>query len=121
LQLQGIARAAMDISDGLVQDASHMARASGVSLVLDICNVPLSAAGRARGIDFVASGAAGGDDYELLLAVPPDNKAALLESAAQHDVAVTCIGRFEQGAAEVRAVNADGAAVELGHKGWSHF
>jgi thiamine-monophosphate kinase len=121
LRLHGIANAAMDISDGLVQDAGHMARASGVTLVLNVDQVPLSAAGRAAGNDFVASGAAGGDDYELLLAAPPEHETALRAAAAEAGVAVTCIGRFEHGAPEVRAVDASGARRGLGRKGWSHF
>jgi thiamine-monophosphate kinase len=121
LNLHGIARAAMDISDGLVQDSGHMARASGVALELEIGNVPLSAAGCAAGADFVASGAAGGDDYELLLAVPPIHDTALLACVAASTVTVTRIGRFVEGAPEVRGVGNDGAVVKLGGKGWSHF
>lgn len=121
LHLHGIAHAAMDISDGLVQDAGHLARASGVALVLNIDNVPLSLGGRAAGSDFVASGTAGGDDYELLLAVPPENKAALRASAAKSGVPVTRIGRFAEGNPDVRAVDATGTHVALGQGGWSHF
>jgi thiamine-monophosphate kinase len=121
LQIAGVAHAAMDVSDGLVQDAGHMARASGVGLVLDLAHVPLSAAGRAEGAMFVASGVAGGDDYELLLAVPPDGATALVAAAHAAGVAITRIGKFIEGPAEVRAVDACGLAFELGIGGWSHF
>ncbi len=121
LNLHGIAHAAMDISDGLIQDASHIARASGIALEIEVARVPLSAAGRAAGPDFVASGVAGGDDYELLLAVPPERENALQEVAASHGLIFTRIGRFVAGAPDVRGIAADGSFVELGGRGWSHF
>jgi thiamine-monophosphate kinase len=121
LALNAIAHAAMDISDGLVQDAGHMARASNVALTLEIARVPLSDAGRAAGPDFVSSGVAGGDDYELLLAVPPENEPLLRASAAQAAIQITRIGRFTQGPPAVHGVAPDGTPIPLGGKGWSHF
>jgi thiamine-monophosphate kinase len=121
LALHGIAHAAMDISDGLVQDSGHIARASGVALDLDVARVPLSPAGRAAGTDFVTSGTAGGDDYELLLAVPPANESLLRAAVATSSLPVTRIGRFVEGPPEVRGHAADGSSVPLGGKGWSHF
>jgi len=121
LALHGIVNAAMDVSDGLVQDAGHMARASGVALRIETALVPVSAAGRAAGAAFVASGAAGGDDYELLLAVPPDRTVALAEACAAAGVPVTRIGRFSLGPPDVTGVGVDGKKVPLGGGGWSHF
>jgi thiamine-monophosphate kinase len=121
LQLHGVVSAAMDVSDGLVQDAGHMARASGVALRIETERVPVSAAGREAGLQFVESGAAGGDDYELLLAVPVAREAALLEGAGAAGVPVTRIGRFLEGAPEVTGVRQDGSVVALGGGGWSHF
>ena len=121
LALHGVVHAAMDVSDGLVQDAGHIARASGVSLVIDTALVPLSAAGREAGPAFVESGVAGGDDYELLLAVPPDRAGALVRVCAQSGVAVTRIGRFGAGPGEVTGRRGDGSTAELGGGGWSHF
>ncbi len=121
LALHGMVHAAMDVSDGLVQDAGHMARASGVSLVIETALVPVSQAGRAEGPSFVESGVAGGDDYELLLAVPPEKAVALGRACAQSGVAVTRIGRFGPGSGSVTGVRGDGSAAELGSGGWSHF
>ena len=121
LALHGVVHAAMDVSDGLVADAGHVARASGVSLVIETALVPLSAAGREAGPAFVESGVAGGDDYELLLAVPPDRAGALVRVCAQGGVAVTRIGRFGTGPGEVTGRRGDGSAAELGGGGWSHF
>ncbi len=121
LALHGIVSAAMDVSDGLVQDAGHMARASGVALRLETARVPVSAAGQEAGPRFVETGVAGGDDYELLLAVPPGQDDALRAAAAAAGVKVTRIGWFVEGAPEVTGVAADGSAVALGGGGWSHF
>jgi thiamine-monophosphate kinase len=118
LPLHGIATAAMDISDGLVQDAGHIARASNLTLTLEPHLVPLPPAA-ASIPDFVASGAAGGDDYELLLAAPPSAETALED--AMKSIPITRIGRFTTGPAEVRAITASGAPQPLGGRGWSHF
>ena len=121
LALHGIAHAAMDVSDGLVQDSGHMARASGLTLALTPALVPLSPAGRGAGADFVTSGIAGGDDYELLLAVPPANETRLASVMQEAGVPITRIGRFVAGPPEVRGVAPDGAECPLGSGGWSHF
>ncbi len=121
LKLHGIATAAMDISDGLIQDAGHIARASGVAVEIEVARVPLSAAGNAAGPDFVASGVAGGDDYELLLAAPPEHETTLMAVAAGPGLAFTRIGRFVAGAPDVRGIAANGSVMALGGRGWSHF
>ena len=119
LNLHGIATAAMDVSDGLVQDAGHMARASGRALDLFVSQVPLSAAGRAAGATFVASGEAGGDDYELLIAAPPARRAALIDACG--DLRITRIGRFGEGPFAMRGLDAADCPIPLGGRGWSHF
>ncbi|PPC91726.1 MAG: thiamine-phosphate kinase [Methylocystis sp.] len=66
------ASAAMDISDGLAGDLAKLCRASGVSAVVDLASVPLSAAAReAIAIDpaLFETAITGGDDYEILIAV----------------------------------------------------
>ena len=69
------ANAMMDVSDGLLLDALRMARASKLSVIIDVDALPLSSAfvGE-RGQDRVARlfAATGGDDYALLAALPPD-------------------------------------------------
>ena len=121
LPLHGIVHAAMDVSDGLIQDAGHMARASGVSLVIETALVPVSATGREAGPAFVESGAAGGDDYELLFAVPPDHSGAFARAVAASGITAARIGFFGEGAGEVTGIRRDGSAAELGGGGWSHF
>ncbi len=119
LALPGIVSAAMDVSDGLVQDAGHLCRAGGLAAEISAPLVPLSPAARACGL--LARCLTGGDDYELLLAVPPGREAALVAECARVGVMVTRIGRFVAGAASVRVTDADGIEQNLGPHGWSHF
>jgi thiamine-monophosphate kinase len=124
LRLAGIATAAMDISDGLVQDLGHLCRGGGLAAGIEAARVPLSpAAAAAVSADpaLLARCLTGGDDYELLLAVPESRAADLRAAAAACGVAVTRIGRFEEGAADVAVLGPDGAPMALAAGGWSHF
>jgi len=125
LVLAGVAHAAMDVSDGLVQDLGHLARESGLAAEVFVADVPVSAAAQAAR---AAAGAgwrervlAGGDDYELLLAVPESAEQALGETARRAGVAVTRIGRFQSGAPSVTLRERSGAVLPLERAGWSHF
>jgi thiamine-monophosphate kinase len=68
------ARAAMDLSDGLADAVRQIAAASGCGAEIDASALPIDAGARqwweGRGDDAVAKAIAGGDDYELLFAVP---------------------------------------------------
>jgi thiamine-monophosphate kinase len=121
LALSGIASAGMDVSDGLVQDLGHICAASGVAAEIRADAVPLSEAARAAGPAWLETCLIGGDDYELLLAVPPHRRDALRAAAAQAGVAVTCIGRVAAGPPEVVVRQADGTPMALAKGGWSHF
>lgn len=72
------ATSAIDVSDGLAADATHVARASHVRLRLDGAAIlstggdALSAAARALGVDALRLALTGGDDYALLLTGPVD-------------------------------------------------
>lgn len=71
-KLIGLASSAMDISDGLLQDASHIAKASNVCLSFNSVNIPISPRaiaqyGEAQALEFAL---VGGDDYQLLFTAP---------------------------------------------------
>ena len=119
--LAGIASAAMDVSDGLVQDLGHICRASGLSAELFAGKVPLSDAARAAGPDWLVTCLTGGDDYELLLAVPPARSDALRREAGRAGIPVTQVGDFHSGPPEVMVRQANGEPLALTREGWSHF
>ncbi len=114
------AHAAMDISDGLVGDLDRMCRASGVGAVIDARAVPLSPAARAvvaADPAAMASVLSGGDDYELLVAVPPEASDAFVAEVTAVGLAVTEIGRIVAGAPGVRVEN----GPALGRGRFDHF
>ncbi|MEJ0015436.1 MAG: thiamine-phosphate kinase [Acetobacteraceae bacterium] len=118
MPIAGIASAGMDVSDGLVQDLGHLCRASGAAAEIEAARVPLSPQARAAGAGWLTTCITGGDDYELLLAVPAAAEAEFQRIAT---VPVTRIGRFLPGAPEVRVLGPEGRPLRLETGGWSHF
>jgi thiamine-monophosphate kinase len=117
--LHGIAHAAMDVSDGLVQDIGHLCRAGGLAAEIDAAALPLSPLARAAGrLELCLTG---GDDYELVLAVPPEHEGALVDAARAAGIPVTRIGHFRNGPPDVSVRGIDGAEMHLEKGGWSHF
>ena len=113
------ASAAMDISDGLLGDADHMARANGLMLRIDLNKVPTSLAARSA----IAGGVSpvdlvtGGDDYQILCTAAED-RARTMVAAGFYDIGV-CLGASEdtRPGAELWA---DGRRIEVAKKGYSH-
>ena len=119
--LRGIASAGLDVSDGLVADAGHLASSSAVAIEIDRDRIPLSDGVRTAVQDdprWWASVLGGGDDYELLLAIPPARVSAAQAAAAEVDVALTQIGRLTAGAGVT--VLAGGAPVHVAVPGYTH-
>ena len=118
------ARAAMDLSDGLADALRQVAAASGVGVRIDGDAVPIEACARewwtARGIDPVSAAVQGGDDYELLFAVPAKGVGAL-RSIARHvaDPPLTKIGVFTKDPREL--VVARGGKEAALPEGFEHF
>lgn len=105
------ATAMLDLSDGLAADAAHLAAASGVRLVVDLASLPL-----APGVTDPRGGAAGGEDYELLVSLPPDF-AGREECRRATGVPLTSIGAVHAGAGVEFSL--DGRPVTV--KGFQHF
>ena len=82
--------------------------------------MPLSEAARAAGPDWLPVCLNGGDDYELLLAVPPERTDALARASRESGVPVTRIGTFRADAPAV-SVMLDGRLLPDPIPGWSHF
>jgi thiamine-monophosphate kinase len=119
LAVAPLVRACMDVSDGLIQDLGHLCRESGVSAEILADAVPLSAAARAA--DDLPLCLTGGDDYELLMAIAPEDAAAFHAHAATLGVAVTRIGRFGSDTPGVTVRDGRGGEMPMEKGGWSHF
>jgi thiamine-monophosphate kinase len=111
--LAPLARAAMDVSDGLLLDALRLAGASGRTAEIALDSLPLSEAFREdRGTSLEARlfAASGGDDYALLLALPPDvdpHSTGLAEGTT-----ITRIGRLTD-APDPLALTYQGQRIDL--------
>ena len=117
------ASAAMDISDGLAKDLGRMCAASGCGARVRLADLPLSpAAAKALAADpsLARHIAAGGDDYEVLAAVPSAQAAAFASAALAAGVTATRIGEALSGAG-VAIEGPDGCPLDLDRPGWDHF
>jgi thiamine-monophosphate kinase len=121
--LRNHANAAMDVSDGLVGDCAKMLRVSGVSGSLVIDDVPLSAAVRKAVMlnkELLADAVTGGDDYEILFTVAPDQWDALEQAARAARVSVTKIGLVKAGSAPLSVTHRGEPFVPVSAS-YSHF
>jgi thiamine-monophosphate kinase len=120
---RGLARSAIDVSDGLAADLGHLLSASGVGAEVELDAVPLGADAEAALRVLGAPRQAvlgGGDDYELLFAVAPDRAAAVAALADDLGVAIARIGRVRAGGG-LSVLDAAGREVVLDKPGWTHF
>ncbi len=120
------AHAAIDLSDGLASDAGHLARASRVTLTLDEAALPLHPATRIAARlshttpeDFALTG---GDDYELLVALAPEQwRRARTACTRAGRAGLTIIGHATRGPGCVMLRRADGRTIRLTASGYDHF
>jgi thiamine-monophosphate kinase len=106
------ARAAIDISDGLLADAAHVAAASNVRISIDLDRLP-----RVPGVDAFEA-ARGGEEYELLLtsAIPLD----CVTFRERFGIPLTDIGAVSDGEPGIEVVM-NGARVDVDAAGYDHF
>lgn len=133
--LRGLASAAIDISDGLLGDLGHIARASGVHLRVDSTIATTLLAANAH--PYCRNGQidseicrqavlAGGDDYELAFTAPAARHAEVLAVAAACATPVTCIGTVlapagASQAGQVQVHDAQGRPLAANWRSFDHF
>ncbi len=122
--LKARAHAAMDVSDGLAGDLGKMLALAGETAAIELGRIPLSgAAARAlraapRLIEPIC---AGGDDYEILCAIPPEEAAAFEAAAAAAGAPVSLLATASPGEAAPAFIGADGEPILLARPSFQHF
>lgn len=120
---EGLATAAIDVSDGLGADAARLGRASRVRLMIERDELPLSPALRSfaalAGRDPLELALGGGDDYELLFTVAPEKAGRFADPPPEWGVSVRRIGRAEAG--EGVFLEEESGRRPIGDLGFDHF
>jgi thiamine-monophosphate kinase len=119
---QQLASAMIDLSDGLSSDLNHLCKASNVGALIDAARIPIDQVvteicGR-RALDPLMLALHGGEDFELLFTVKPENAGKLPKRV--DGVAVTAIGMIKEESHGVKI--SEGSRVwNLEPGGWEHF
>ena len=113
----------IDISDGLASDVRHIMERSGVGVLLDLANVPVSRAARgaAAGRDPLEHALYDGEDFELLFTVTARRQAAFERAWRERfRLACTRIGSVTSRRGKLESLTPEGRAVQIG-RGYEHF
>ena len=121
-RLRGLARSAIDVSDGLAGDLGHILERSQVGAVVEYERIPRAAAFQSLKDEQLERECvlSGGDDYELAFTAPPSRRAAIESLGAELDLRLTRIGTIERGAGRLVVRDARGQPLEH-HGGYDHF
>lgn len=110
--------ACLDVSDGLLQDLSHILQASKVGACLDLDCIPLSNAALELTSDIALPYAlSGGDDYQLLFTVAKKDEPQLLADIAKTKHKITCIGSINNKVDKI----IDTSGTVINSTGYQHF
>ena len=112
-------RAAMDISDGLMDDLGKLCQASGVAARIEGAEAPVSPHLKAAfPDDYISLALSGGEDCQLLFTASEETMATAISALPQAAV----IGKIVQGSpGHVSAIGADGKEIEMASGGWDHY
>jgi len=125
--LVAIASAAIDVSDGLLQDLGHLCSASGVAAVIDVSTLPalpgFAELAHAHGQPPLRLALTGGEDYELVYTLPASRPAGRAEALATAQRLGTRIGKIvaADGSDAIVLHDAQGQLVTVPGRGYRHF
>ena len=124
IALRGVARSAIDVSDGLLADLGHILERSGMGASIEWESLPVSDV--LRTLSASSCGVArrcvlaGGDDYELCFTAPTINRKVIENISQQLDLPLTRIGAIVPGSGcTVQAAN--GSVINIEDSGYDHF
>jgi thiamine-monophosphate kinase len=117
----GQVRCMMDLSDGLSIDCARMCRASGVGAEIFAAALPVFPESRLWGCDPVRLALHGGEDYELLFAVPESESRLLEKNYPSAFPKITRIGRMTRDVGRVWLLESERTRRRLPEHGYDHF
>ncbi len=127
IALRGVATSCIDISDGLLSEAAHLADASRVSINIDFAAIPTNLSEQLASPEHAAKARhcllSTGDAYELLFTAPVAQHAVVSRLLRAYGLDGACIGRVtdSDSAARVRVLDAYSRPMDIEIKGWDHF
>lgn len=124
--LRRIASACIDLSDGLLQDVQHIAKASNTGVLLHLDKLPISkelgqnVASLEQALEYATSA---GDDYELLFTVSEEQKTSMKTTLDSYAITHTCIGQMTgaTGKLDIRLNDQEYDLPALSRLGYLHF
>lgn len=120
--LPGLAHAALDISDGLLQDLGHILKASACGAVLDYDRLPFHPALDGLPQPLLEEAVlSGGDVYQLCFTAASSVRSTITALAARHGIEVARVGHITGRCGQLDVLRADGSAVVIERQGFEHF
>ncbi|SMB23820.1 thiamin-monophosphate kinase [Sterolibacterium denitrificans] len=125
LAQDGLAHAAIDVSDGLLADLGHILERSQATATLHFDRLPAAVLYCGNDVDArLATDCllGGGDDYELAFTAPAARHEDILALGARLQIPLTCIGTVAAGpAGRIHLLDADGREMSPARRGYDHF
>ena len=119
ISLRKIASSMIDISDGLVQDSSHLAVNSNLSLEIDLNSLPIPICSPLKHKDIINYALYGGDDYELLFSCKPIYEQSIKKLSLKTKVNITKIGFFYK--SKTQELTFKNSTIKPQNKSFKHF
>ncbi len=117
--------AMIDISDGLAGELYHICESSGAGALLEESSLPVNDSVReaavALGCNFLEWVLYGGEDYELLMTIPPAYVAVVKKVLNELGTNISIIGKVLDKNKGIKMLSAEGAVVELKRRSYDHF
>ncbi len=127
LALRELAHSALDISDGLLGDLSHICELSNCSAEIYFNKVPQATELKELSVNnyacVIEAILAGGDDYELCFTASPTQRSAIIALGEAHNQPWFCLGKIipRTRARLVNGLNVEGELMDLCFTGFDHF
>lgn len=125
--LREYASASLDVSDGLIADISHMAKASNCGARIKIDDIPLSQHTQkwlnqqADSYGTLKTLMTAGDDYEVVFSAAKSSRDFINQAAKELNIRLTKIGKITDVKNNVQVIGRNGETVSFTKTGYNHF